>query len=168
MSCKQLWMKVGTSKKPKYLPTHMIRENLKQTVPGVETILSFHAITGCDTVSYFAGHSKKTSWKTFTEHQRLLRNLENGDLHDSTVRSVETFICGISSVTDAENCNKARATLFSRCRSSALPPTSDAARWHIGRAHFQAMVWKQARYTLHTTKLNGKLVAKLMSLVPVP
>ena len=98
-------MKDGTSKKPKYLQIHMLRENLKQTVPGVETILSFHAITGCDTVSYFAGHSKKTSWKTFTEHQRLLRNLENGDLDDSTVRSVETFICRISSVTDAENCN---------------------------------------------------------------
>ena len=44
MSCKQLWMKAGTSKMPKYLPIHMIRENLKQTVPGVETILSFHAI----------------------------------------------------------------------------------------------------------------------------
>ena len=29
MSCKQLWMKAGTSKKPKYLPIHMIRENLK-------------------------------------------------------------------------------------------------------------------------------------------
>ena len=151
MSCKQLWMKADTSKKPKYHPIHMIRENLMQTVPGVETIFSFHAITGCDTVSYFAGYSKKTSWKTFTEHQRLLRNLGNGDLDDSTVRSVETFICRIYSVTDAENCNKARATLFSRCRSpEALPPTSDAARWHIGRAHFQAMVWKQAHVTLPT------------------
>ena len=154
MSCKQLWMKVGTSKKPKYLPIHMIRENLKQTVPGVKTILSFHAIAGCDTVSYFAGHSKKTSWKTFTEHQRLLRNLENGDLDYSTVRSVKTFICGISSVTDAENCNKAHATMFSRCRSpEALPPTSDAVRWHIVWAHFQAMVWKQAHVT-HSTLQN--------------
>ena len=97
---------------PKYLPIHMIRENLKQTVPGVENILSFHAITGYDTVSYFADHSKKTSWKTFTEHHMLLRNLGNGDLDDSTVRSVEKFICRIYSVTDAENCDEARATLF--------------------------------------------------------
>ena len=178
MSCKELWMKAGTSKKPKYLPIHVIRENLKQKIPEVETILSFHAITGCDTVSYFAGHSKKTSWKTFTEHHMLLRNLGNGDLDDSTVRSVEKFICRIYSVTDAENCNEARATLFSRCRSpEALPPTSDAARWHIRRAHFQAMVWKQAHVTHPTlplpetmgwTKLNGKLEAKLMSLAPVP
>ena len=69
----------------------------------VETILSFHAITGCDTVSFFAGHSKKTSWKTFTEHYMLIRNLGNGDLDDSTVRSVEKFICRKYSVTDAES-----------------------------------------------------------------
>ena len=106
----------------------MIRENLKQPIPEVETILFFHAMTGCDTVSYFAGHSKNTSWKTFTEHHMLLRNLENGDLDDSTVRTVEKFICRMYSVTDAESCNEARATLFSRCRSpEALPPTSDAA-----------------------------------------
>ena len=64
----------------------MIRENLKQAILEVETIPSFHAIMGCDTVSFFAGHSKKTSWKTFTEHHMLLRNLGNGDLDDSTVR----------------------------------------------------------------------------------
>ena len=35
---------------------HTIRELLKETIPEVKTILSFHAITGYDTVSYFAGH----------------------------------------------------------------------------------------------------------------
>ena len=144
----------------------------------MESILSFHAVTGCDTVSYFAGHSKKTSWKTFTEHWVLLRNLGNGDLDSSTVTSVEKFICRIYSVTEAERCNEARATLFSRCRSpEALPPTSDAMRWHIERAHYQAMIWKQAHVPHPTlplpessgwTNLNGKLVPKLMSLVPVP
>ena len=74
LSCKKLWMRAGASEKPKYLPIH-IREHLKKTIPEVQTILSFHAITGCDTVSYFASHSKKTSWKTFTENHVLLRNL---------------------------------------------------------------------------------------------
>ena len=55
-------MKAGTSKKPKYLPIHTIRERLKNSVSKIETILPFHAITGCDTVSFFAGHSKKTAW----------------------------------------------------------------------------------------------------------
>ena len=43
-------------KKPKYLPIHKICERLKERIPEVEIILSFRAITGCDT-----GHSKKTS-----------------------------------------------------------------------------------------------------------
>ena len=59
-------MRAGTFKKPKYLPIHMICEHLKKKIPEVNTILSFHAITGCDTVSYSAGHSKKMLRKTFT------------------------------------------------------------------------------------------------------
>ena len=58
----------------------------------------------------------------------LLRNLGNGDLDDLTMTSAEKFICRVYNVADAESCNKARATLFSRCRSpEAVPPTSDAA-----------------------------------------
>ena len=155
MSCKQLWMRAGTSKKPMYLPIHTVRKGLKKTIPEVEAIPSFHAITGCDTVSYFAGHSKKTSWKTFTEPHMLLRNLGNGDLDDLTMTFAEKFICRVYNVADAECCNEARATLFSRCRSSeALPLTSDAARLHIRRAHFQAMIWKQAHLTNPTLPLE--------------
>ena len=117
MSCKQLWMRAGTSKKPKYLPIHTIREHLKESIPEVETNFPFHAITGCDTVSYFAGHSKKTSWKTFTEHHMLQRNLGNGDLDDMTMTSAEKFICRVYNVADAESCNEARTTLFSRSSS---------------------------------------------------
>ncbi|CAH3166947.1 unnamed protein product [Porites lobata] len=179
MRCKQLWMKAGTSKKPKYLPIHTIRERLKNSVSKIETILPFHAITGCDTVSFFAGHSKKTAWKAFAHHQKLLESLGDGNLDDTTVKSVEKFISRVYNAANAEGCNEARAALFSRCRSSeALPPTSDAARWHIARAHFQAMVWRQAHETNPTLPLpetmgwtksdDGKLVPKLMTLAPVP
>ena len=154
MRCKQLWMKAGTSKKPKYLPIHTIRERLKNSVCKIETILPFHAITGCDTVSFFAGHSKKTAWKAFAHHQKLLESLGDGNLDDTTVKSVEKFISRVYKATNAEGCNEARAALFSRCRSpEALPPTSDAARWHIARAHFQAMVWRQAHETNPTLPL---------------
>ena len=76
-------MRGGASKKkPKYLPIHSICERLKETILEVETILFFHAITGCDTVLHFAGHSKKTSWRTFKEHHMLLRNLGNSEMDD--------------------------------------------------------------------------------------
>ncbi|CAH3174764.1 unnamed protein product [Porites lobata] len=179
MRCKQLWMKAGTSKKPKYLPIHTVRERLKNSVSKIETILPFHAITGCDTVSFFAGHSKKTAWKAFAHHQKLLESLGDGNLDDTTVKSVEKFISRVYNAANVEGCNEARAALFSRCRSpEALSPTSDAARWHIARAHFQAMIWRQAHETNPTLPLpetmgwtksdDGKLVPKLMTLAPVP
>ena len=156
----------------------MIRELLKETIPVEDTMLSFHAITGCDTVSYFDGHSNKTSWKKFTEHHMLLRNLGNGDLDDLTLTSSEKFICRVYNAADAEGCNEARTMSFPRCRSpEALPLTSDAARLHIRRAHFQAMIWKQAHLTTPTLPLpetmdwsilNDMLVPKLISLAHVP
>lgn len=116
-------MRAGTSEKPKYLPIHMIHELLKETIPEVETILSIHAITGCETVYYFAGHGNKTSWRKFTEHHMLLRVLGNVDLDDLTMTSAEKFICRVYNVADAESCNEACTAIFCRCRSpEALPP----------------------------------------------
>ena len=78
----------------------------------------------------------------------LLRNLGNGDLDNLTMTFAEKFTCRVYNVADAESCNEARATLFSRGRlPEALPPTSDALQLHIRRAHFQAMIWKQAQLT---------------------
>jgi len=95
-----------------------------------------------------------------------------------TMTSAEKFICRVYNVADAESCNEACTTLFSRCRSpEALPPMSDAARLHIRRAHFQAIIWKQAHLTNPTlplpetmgwSRLNDKLIPKSMSLTFVP
>ena len=86
------------------------------------------------------------------------------------MRYINTYLLLLLyNVADAESCNEARTTLFSRCRSpDALP-----SRLHSRRAHVQAMIWKQAHLTNPTFPLPEtmgyeKLVPKLMSLVPVP
>lgn len=56
ISCTQLWLKCGTLKKPKYVPVHDTWENLDLDDHMYEIIPAFHAITGCDTVSFFLGH----------------------------------------------------------------------------------------------------------------
>lgn len=177
MRCRQLWMRAGTSKKPKYLPVHTVRESMKPVVPNIETILCFHAVTGCDTVSFFAGHSKKTAWKTFLEQPALLDGLGSGELNNTTITSAEKFICRVYG-SDEESCNRARVTLFSKCRASeALPPTSDAAEFHIRRAHYQALVWRQAHLAnpalppieqMGWNIVNGIVEPKLMSLAHIP
>lgn len=177
MQCKQLWMRMGSSKKPRHIPIHTVRESLRGQVPNIENVLSFHAITGCDTISYFVGHGKKTSWKAFLEQPAPLDGIGLGELTETTIQSAEKFIFCVYDTNDV-SCNDARATLFSRCQGpEALPPTSDAAQWHIKRAHYQALVWRQAYKTnpilppieeMGWSVINGRLEPKLMSVAAIP
>ena len=59
--------------------------------------------------------------------------------------SAEKSICKMYDIPEVDTCNKARVMLF--CIGWAqenLPPTSDAAKFHIMRSHCQASVWNQA------------------------
>lgn len=141
----KLWMKAGTAKKPKYIPVHEVYQSLSGQIPDLTTLIAFHSLTGCDTVSHFAGHSKKTAWKTFLNDTNLLANLGKGELSDQTRVSTEKFICKLYNFHNEDSCDKARAVLFTRCKApESLPPTSDALKFHIERAHYQSMVWRQA------------------------
>ena len=55
----ELWVAFGTGKGFQYLAAHEVSAGL-----GLETAQAlpmFHGLTGCDTVSSFAGHGKKTT-----------------------------------------------------------------------------------------------------------
>jgi len=60
----ELWIGIGTGKKFRYIPIHEIVVSLG---PDKSRCLAvFHAFTGCDTVSSFAGRGKKTAWDRWT------------------------------------------------------------------------------------------------------
>ncbi|KAG1680854.1 hypothetical protein GQR58_012109 [Nymphon striatum] len=127
MHCEKLWLKAGTSKQPKYIPIHEIRNTLSFEQPVLDALLAFHAIAGCDTVSYLMGHSKKTSWDVFLEHNKLLQKIgEDSTVSEDGIRMAEAFICRIYKV-PYDNCDKGRVHLFSKCKPpESLPPTTDA------------------------------------------
>ncbi|KAG1714425.1 Transmembrane protein 165 [Nymphon striatum] len=127
MHCEKLWLKAGTSKKLKYIPIHEIRNTLSFEQPVLDALLAFHAITGCDTVSYLMGHSKKTSWDVFLEHNKLLQKIgEDSTVSEDGIRMAEAFICRIYKV-PYDNCDKGRVHSFSKCKPpESLPPTTDA------------------------------------------
>ena len=87
-------------------------------------------------------------------------------------------MCKIYNQPDLTNCDEAHAKLVCKCRSpEALPPTSDALKFHIRRAHYQTMVWLQAVCKdpklplpdgLGWTLKDGKLVPQLASLPSIP
>ena len=55
----EVWVTYGTGKNVH--PAHTVATSLDQKA---SVLLMFHALTGCDTVSFFGGRLKKTAWDT--------------------------------------------------------------------------------------------------------
>lgn len=90
MPCQLIWMKAGTSKKPKYIPIHLMAAQFDAHV--LSSLPAFHSLTGCDTTSFLAGHTKKSYWNVYNENHDLLSNLGKADLNDQTSAAAEAFI----------------------------------------------------------------------------
>jgi len=169
-------MKAGTSKQPKYIPVHEIRRQIP--IEQISSIIAFHAITGCDSVSQLSGHTKKTAWRVFQLNHSNLSQLGKGNLTEDISKSAEKFICHLYGVPEAQTCDEARVKLFCRGRpQESLPPTSDAAQFHIMRSHYQASVWINAHTPcpilpevtdMGWERKDGHLSPKLTSLPPIP
>ncbi|KAG7174277.1 hypothetical protein Hamer_G003201 [Homarus americanus] len=131
-------MKFGTSKSRKYIPAQL-GNNMLTTLPA------FNALTGSDSTSLFASHTKKYCWNVFKEHQNLLKLLGKGDLCEKAVRDTEEFICRVSKCNAANSVDRARFILFGRAHPlETLPPTCDTLSFHIKRKHYQPSSWQQA------------------------
>ena len=57
-------------------------------LPRDSTLPAFHAITGCDIISQFAGHGKVTACKVFKQNNQLLISLGCGELTEETHSAV--------------------------------------------------------------------------------
>ena len=98
----------------------------------LETLQTFHALTGSDVTSFRSGHSKKTAWKVFEQHHELLKDLGKGNLAKETIAETEKFVCRLYNTQDVTRVNKARSQLFMKSRApESFPPTSDALSFHI-------------------------------------
>ena len=102
-----------------------------------------------------------------------------GPFTENLVISTEKFICKMCGVPEVDTCNKARIKLHCIGRAQETLPTisSDAAKFHIMRAHYQASVWNQAHLPypdlpavteMGWMHLDGQLVPRLLSLPPIP
>ena len=93
------------------------------------SIPAFHALTGSNTTSHIAGHSKKSAWKTFQVHHHLLKNLGKGKLCTETSQNAEQYICKLYNVDSMSTTDEAQVILFNKsCSPESPPPTSNAHR----------------------------------------
>ena len=132
------------------------------------TILpAFHCLTGCDSVSSFAGIGKKKAFQVLCKEKEKLEDLlifgDSPDIDEcnhgfNTALMLIIFLYG---GTDNDiDIDQLRYKLFSQNSFSKakLPPIYDAALHHIKRANYQTFVWKNAsvpNLNLHSPDGNG-------------
>ena len=152
MEVTQLWVWFGTGKNQRYIPIHSIAESLGRM--KCSSLPLFHAITGCDQVSIFAGKGKKMTWKTWNQYDELTTALNeilicpSKEEVEVALPTIERFVVLLYDRTSVcKNVNECRKDLFARkgCLPDGIPPTIDALKLHIYRAVYQASsCWAQS------------------------
>ncbi|KAG7164820.1 hypothetical protein Hamer_G019662 [Homarus americanus] len=124
----ELWLAFGTGKSFHYLAAHEMAACLG---PEKERALPmFHALTGCDTVSSFSGHGKKTAWAIWAIYPDLTEALLKPSaaskvIPEDFMHIIERFVIPLYDRTSScMDINKARRKLFAQKEQRAAAPTN--------------------------------------------
>uniref|UniRef100_UPI00358F05C7 uncharacterized protein n=1 Tax=Myxine glutinosa TaxID=7769 RepID=UPI00358F05C7 len=139
----ELWLALGTGKNFRYIAAHELSATLGPD--KAKALPIFHAITGCDTVSSFAGRGKKTAWavwETFPEVTNAFLDLASApsEISEDTLATLERYVVLLYDRTcTCSEVNLARKKLFAKKSRSieAIPPTQAALVQHVKRATYQ-------------------------------
>ena len=113
----------------------------------------FHAVTGCDTTSYFKGIGKKVPWDVFLERKQIFTSAltalgsSREPLSRDVMADLEAFVCRFyrsSTLSPGQvvtNANELRALLFD-AKTNLATDARDCLQCHFQRAHFQALQWR--------------------------
>ena len=108
--CKDSWMMSRTAKKRKYINIRTLHDELHHEF--VPALLPYHALTGCDSTSYFFGRLKQSSWKCFQQNYSMLAGLEKGELTDERLISAEKSVCRMYNFEQVDSPDKVRCLMF--------------------------------------------------------
>ena len=125
--CQELWFKTGVKDRQRYIPIHDIHLSFGRLLS--KCLLSFHALTGCDSTSALSGIGKKKAWNVLPKNEPIQQDLskygENPILQEAEQKVAESFICSIYTSTQKFlNADDARYFLFCQrsLKSEELPP----------------------------------------------
>ena len=152
----ELWISFGTGKHFRHIPIHEVARGLCNDRSMV--IPLFHAMTCCDTVSYFANIGKKTAWQrwdSFPELTETLLMLQVADelepeaVPESAYQTIEKFVVSLndksSAITEGSaSVNASRKDLFARKGRAVddIPPSFGAFMMHLKRSIYQGrLIW---------------------------
>ena len=66
LNLQELWVEIGVGKNRRWLPIHLYAATLKEDI--CKALSFWFALTGCDSVSMFAGRGKKTAWSVWQKY----------------------------------------------------------------------------------------------------
>jgi hypothetical protein len=139
----EVWIEFVSGGKVRYIHANAIASVLGYT--RARALSFFHAFTGCDTVSSFAFHGKKSAWETWNSFPDVTEAFAALSCEPNSVLNhlphVERFVILMyDRNSNSKFVNEARQQLFGRKggRFDSLPPTQDALIQHVKRAAFQS------------------------------
>jgi hypothetical protein len=142
MTSTELWIAFGCRKIFRYIAAYDIANALGQG--KARALLVSHAFTGCDTVSFFAGRGKKTTWNiwiAFPETASAFLAMVDRQVTEDTFTTLQQFVILMyDRCSTLANVNSARQVLFAR-NSKALestPPTEAPLKQQYLRAVYQS------------------------------
>ena len=113
----ELWIAFGVGKSIRYIATHHLAARLEQH----SSILPiFHALTGCDTVSFFQGKGKKSAWEVWCSFPPLTDTLVQlskfpGIIPECSLKVTEHFVVLLYDRTSSlTSVNDTRLHLFTK------------------------------------------------------
>ncbi len=114
----EVWVSFGTGKAYRFLAAHEMARALGPE--KAQALPMFHALTGCDTVSCFAGHGKRTAWAVWTALPQLTQTLTDlstapDHIDEDAMHTIERFVILLYDRTStATDIDKARRKLLQR------------------------------------------------------
>ena len=136
MGIEELWVAFGVGKNYRNIAAHRIATHLGPDMCAA--LPFFNAVSGCDTVSAFAGRGKQTAfqtWKAYPEVTSAFSALSAApvEVTQEQCQLIERFIVLMYSRTSSlKHVNEARQALFSQGTRSIenIPPTKAALYEH--------------------------------------
>ena len=164
----------------RYIPVHTIYDLLSMEQQKI--LLSVYCLTGCDTVSSFFGHGKRTAYRLMMQKADQFQTLALlGSSQKSVVPEVEQsamkFVGAMYGKSGCVSLNALRCekTGKKNIQGKKLPPTEDAFHLHLLRCAYQLLIWRQAIVPMATLpdvtthgyeRCTGLLQPQMMSQSP--
>lgn len=133
-----------------------VSASIERHSPIIPDLLAAHGLTGCDTVASYFGIGKGVALKIVKSGKYPLNLLGNTQTHvpfSDVLKQATQFMLACYGQTKCATLTEARKKSWSlkvgKSKASApklcsLPPTSEAFRENVGRAHRQVAIWRHA------------------------